>query len=208
MRSILYSLLAGLHTLNLVVKTCRSPSHPAKNPTHPYTPHEHIYNLPNALTFLRILATPAISYLILSDQYIPALALLVTAGITDVLDGWIARKWKLQTVVGSVVDPMADKLLVAVLTVSLAAKGLLPVWLAVIILGRDVGLAVSAIWYRWISLPPPKTFRRYWDFTLPSAEVRPTGISKVNTLLQLMLLTASTVNPVVGVSEVTMLAAQ
>lgn len=134
--------------------------------------------------------------------------LLGTAGITDVLDGWIARKWKLQTVVGSVVDPMADKLLVTVLTVSLAAKGLLPVWLAGIILGRDLGLAVSAICYRWISLPPPKTFRRYWDFTLPSAEVRPTGISKVNTLFQLMLLAASTVNPVVGVSEVTMLAAQ
>lgn len=109
---------------------------------------------------------------------------------------------------GSVVDPMADKLLVTVLTVSLAAKGLLPVWLAGIILGRDLGLAVSAICYRWISLPPPKTFRRYWDFTLPSAEVRPTGISKVNTLFQLMLLAASTVNPVVGVSEVTMLAAQ
>ena len=134
--------------------------------------------------------------------------LLGTAGITDVLDGWIARKWKLQTVVGSVVDPMADKLLVTVLTVSLAAKGLLPVWLAGIILGRDLGLAVSAICYRWISLPPPKTFRRYWDFTLPSAEVRPTGISKVNTLFQLMLLAASTVNPVVGVSEMAMLVAQ
>ena len=157
---------------------------------------------------MRILATPAIGYLIISDQYIPALALLVTAGITDVLDGWVARKWNLQTVVGSIVDPIADKFLVTVLTVSLATKGLLPVWLAVVILGRDVGLAVSAIWYRWISLPPPKTFRRYWDFTLPSAEVHPTGISKVNTLFQLTLLTASIMNPMVGVSEMTMLAAQ
>lgn len=53
------------------------------------------------------------------------------------------------------------------------------VWLAGIILGRDVGLAISAIYFRWISLPPPKTMARYWDFSLPSAEVRPTTISKV-----------------------------
>lgn len=53
------------------------------------------------------------------------------------------------------------------------------VWLAGIILGRDVGLAISAIYFRWISLPPPKTMVRYWDFSLPSAEVHPTTISKV-----------------------------
>lgn len=56
---------------------------------------------------------------------------------------------------------------------------MLAVWLAVIILGRDVGLAISAIYFRWISLPPPKTMARYWDFSLPSAEVHPTTISKV-----------------------------
>ncbi|KAF8427383.1 CDP-alcohol phosphatidyltransferase-domain-containing protein [Tirmania nivea] len=177
-------------------------------PKLPYTPHEQIYNLPNFLTFTRILATPALGYFILHDQTLPALALLVTAGITDVLDGWIARKWNLQTVVGSVVDPMADKLLVTVLTVSLAMKGLLPVWLAMIILGRDVGLAISAIWYRYISLPPPKTFMRYWNFSLPSAEVKPTTISKVNTLLQLGLITASTAAPILPISEVVMVAAQ
>lgn len=59
--------------------------------------------------------------------------------------------------------------------------------LAVLILGRDVLLGMAAIYYRYISLPPPKTFARYWDFSLPSAEVRPTGISKVNTVLQLFL---------------------
>ncbi|RPB18535.1 cardiolipin synthase-like protein [Terfezia boudieri ATCC MYA-4762] len=174
----------------------------------PYTPHEQIYNVPNFLTFTRILSTPALGYFILHDQTVPALALLVAAGITDVLDGWIARKWKLQTVVGSVVDPMADKLLVTVLTVSLAMKGLLPVWLTVIILGRDVGLAISAIWYRYISLPPPKTFMRYWNFSLPSAEVRPTTISKVNTLLQLGLITASTAAPILPIGEAAMVAAQ
>jgi cardiolipin synthase (CMP-forming) len=57
------------------------------------------------------------------------------------------------------------------------------VWLAVIILGRDVGLGISALWIRYSSLPPPKTVSRYWDFSLPSAEVHPTNISKVPSLL-------------------------
>jgi len=71
------------------------------------------------------------------------------------------------------------------------------VWLAVIILGRDIGLAISALYFRWISLPPPKTFARYWDFSLPSAEVRPTIISKYNTALQLGLMGMTTVAPVI-----------
>ena len=54
------------------------------------------------------------------------------------------------------------------------------VWLAVIILGRDFSLGIAALYYRYISLPPPKTFSRYWDFSLPSAEVHPTNISKVS----------------------------
>ena len=63
-----------------------------------------------------------------------------------------------------------------------------PVPLAFLILGRDILLSLAAVYYRYISLPPPKTFARYWDFSLPSAEVHPTGISKVNTALQLGLI--------------------
>jgi cardiolipin synthase len=74
-----------------------------------------------------------------------------------------------------------------------------PVWLATIILGRDVLLGFSAIYYRYISLPPPKTFARYWDFSLPSAEVHPTTISKYNTALQLALIGATTAMPLVTV---------
>ncbi|KAI1812866.1 hypothetical protein GGS20DRAFT_512928 [Poronia punctata] len=161
------------------------------------TPHENIYTIPNLLTFSRIAAAPFIGYAILHDAHNLALGLFAYAGVSDLLDGWIARHWKLQTVVGSVVDPMADKMLMTILTVCLAMKGALPVWLAVIILGRDVGLAIAAIYYRWISLPPPKTFTRYWDFSLPSAEVRPTTISKYNTFLQLGLMGATMVSPVV-----------
>lgn len=76
-----------------------------------------------------------------------------------------------------------------------------------IILGRDVGLAIAAIYYRWISLPPPKTMVRYWDFSLPSAEVRPTTISKYNTFLQLGLMGATMLNPLVAVDACTALSA-
>ncbi|KAI0860977.1 hypothetical protein F4860DRAFT_183887 [Xylaria cubensis] len=163
------------------------------------TPHENIYTVPNLLTFSRLVAAPFIGYAILHDAHTLALGLFAYAGVSDLLDGWIARRWKLQTVVGSVVDPMADKMLMTVLTVCLAMQGSLPVWLATIILGRDVGLGIAAIYYRWISLPPPKTFTRYWDFSLPSAEVRPTTISKYNTFLQLGLMGATMVAPVVTV---------
>lgn len=83
---------------------------------------------------------------------------------------------------------MADKFLMTTLVTCLAVNGSMAAPLAVIILGRDVSLAVSALYYRYASLPAPKTMARYWDFSLPSAEVHPTQLSKYNTFLQLCLL--------------------
>ena len=88
--------------------------------------HENIYTLPNFLTFTRLLAAPAVGYLLVHDQHIPALALFVYAGVTDLVDGWIARKWGSTTVVGTVIDPMADKALMTIVTVGLGWKGVLP----------------------------------------------------------------------------------
>jgi cardiolipin synthase len=90
------------------------------------TPHENIYTIPNILTFSRLLAAPAIGYLVLHDNHIWAAGLFAYAGISDLVDGWLARKYKLQTVVGSVIDPMADKALMTILVGCLAAKGALP----------------------------------------------------------------------------------
>jgi cardiolipin synthase (CMP-forming) len=71
------------------------------------------------------------------------------------------------------------------------------VYLATLILGRDASLAIAAIYYRYASLPAPKTFMRYWDFSLPSAEVHPTTVSKYNTFLQLVLIGSTLALPVV-----------
>jgi len=108
----------------------------------------------------------------------------------------------MKTVLGTILDPAADKILMTTLTVTLAMKGMLPVPLAVIILGRDVLLSISAFYFRYISLPAPKTFSRYWDFSIPSAEVRPTTISKVNTALQLVLMGSSTISPLLAMDVV------
>lgn len=92
----------------------------------PFPTHENIYTLPNILTFSRLLSAPAIGYLILYDYSAAALLLFAYAGATDLVDGWIARKWGLQTVIGTVVDPLADKALMTSVTVCLALKGALP----------------------------------------------------------------------------------
>ncbi|OCL05761.1 hypothetical protein AOQ84DRAFT_379273 [Glonium stellatum] len=158
-------------------------------------PHENIYTLPNILTFSRLLAAPAIGYLVFQNQHAWAVGLFAYAGITDLVDGWIARKWNQQTVVGSVIDPMADKTLMTILVGCLAVNGTLPLPLATLIFGRDISLATAAIYYRYASLPSPKTLARYWDFSLPSAEVHPTTISKLNTFLQLGLIGATLTLP-------------
>jgi cardiolipin synthase (CMP-forming) len=75
------------------------------------------------------------------------------------------------------------------------------VWLATLIFGRDASLGLAAIYYRWTSLPSPKTFTRYWDFSLPSAEVHPTTVSKFNTFLQLGLVGTTLALPLVPAAE-------
>jgi cardiolipin synthase len=183
----------------------RSPSTPTAKPTSlPPSippkllsrPHEYIWTIPNILTFSRLASAPLIGYFILTTQPVYALSLFAYAAVTDGLDGYIARHWQQQTVVGTVIDPMADKALMTIAVVALAVQAIIPPWLAVIILGRDVALSFTAFYYRWISLPPPKTMARYWDFSLPSAEVRPTEISKWNTFLQLLLVGTAMTMPV------------
>ncbi|KAJ2743556.1 hypothetical protein GGI20_003661, partial [Coemansia sp. BCRC 34301] len=160
---------------------------------------ERVVTIPNALTMARILSAPYIGYLIVQQDYGLALAGCVVLGLTDALDGYIARKYSMQSFVGSIIDPAADKALMTTLTVALAYGGLLPTTLAVVIVGRDVALSFAAFFIRWATLPGPKTPKRYFDLSIPSVEVRPTAISKWNTALQLMLMGATLASPVFGV---------
>ncbi|PCH36288.1 hypothetical protein WOLCODRAFT_140319 [Wolfiporia cocos MD-104 SS10] len=172
---------------------------PQRNEEHRSVLHENIYTIPNFLTVSRIVACPVLGWAIVHDNFEFATALLVYAGLTDTVDGFIARRFKMTSVLGTILDPAADKTLMTTLTVTLAMKQMIPVPLAVVILGRDVLLSLSAFYIRYTSLPPPKTFGRYWDMSIPSAEVHPTKISKVNTLLQLMLMASTTIAPVLPI---------
>ncbi|KAM5531458.1 hypothetical protein V8D89_014848 [Ganoderma adspersum] len=172
-----------------------SPKHGEKSPV----PRENIYTIPNLLTVSRMIACPVLGMAIVNENFYLATGLLVYAGLTDLVDGYLARKYNMQSVVGTILDPAADKLLMTTLTVTLAMKALIPIPVAAIILGRDVLLSLSAFYIRYTSLPAPKTFQRYWDFSIPSAEVRPTQISKVNTALQLLLMGTATVSPILPV---------
>ncbi|KAF7798728.1 hypothetical protein EIP86_009953 [Pleurotus ostreatoroseus] len=92
----------------------------------PETVRENIYTVPNLLTASRILACPALGYCIVQDNFVAATALLLYAGLTDLVDGWLARTYNMRSVLGTILDPAADKILMTTLTITLAVKSLIP----------------------------------------------------------------------------------
>lgn len=114
--------------------------------------------LANRLTILRILMTPVIVVLLMYRHMRAALALFVLAGITDGLDGLVARSWKQKTTLGMVLDPVADKVLLASTLVTLTILKELPRWFTIIVVSRDVLLiGGSVILYMFlgkIGVPP------------------------------------------------------
>lgn len=87
---------------------------------------EDIRTIPNLLTLARIASTPFLGYMILTHDMKSATVLLFFAGFTDLLDGYLARKWNSHTVFGSIADPAADKILMTTMVVCLAKGGLMP----------------------------------------------------------------------------------
>ena len=94
-------------------------------------------NLPNSLTLIRILAIPFFLVLLSSRLYLEALAVFVVGGVTDALDGAVARLMSQQTWLGAYLDPVADKLLVISSFVMLGLIGAIPPWFGVLIISRD-----------------------------------------------------------------------
>ncbi|XP_063221896.1 probable cardiolipin synthase (CMP-forming) [Bacillus rossius redtenbacheri] len=160
---------------------------------------ENVWTIPNLLCVMRIVVSPLLGYLILQSNYTLALGLLGVAGISDVLDGWIARTFESQaSKMGSFLDPMADKVLIAVLFLSLTYMDLIPVILTGAIIARDLLLVGAGFVIRYRSIPPPRTLSRYFDVTYATAQLAPTAISKVNTAIQLLLVASTLAAPVFG----------
>ncbi len=102
-------------------------------------------NLPNALTVIRILLVPLFLYKALTGDLGFAAAVYLAAAVTDGLDGFIARFWNLQTRLGTFLDPLADKLLIATSYVTLAILGIVPLWLTIAVLSRDIIIALGSL---------------------------------------------------------------
>ncbi|KAK6182841.1 hypothetical protein SNE40_010431 [Patella caerulea] len=158
---------------------------------------ENIMTIPNLLTTMRIVSTPFLGYMVTTGAYEWGLGLFVFAGLTDLLDGYIARSFTNQrTALGTALDPLADKLLVSVLTITLTIVNLIPVWLTSLIVSRDMALIGASFYIRYISLSPPKNFSRFFNLNKPSAKLYPSTLSKANTALQLSLVALTLAAPV------------
>lgn len=128
-------------------------------------------NLPNALTVIRILLVPLFVYEVLEGHYAEGMAVFTLAAVTDALDGFVARFWKLRTRLGTFLDPMADKLLVTAAYVILSVKGMIPLWLALAVISRDVIIVLGALVVHMVN---------------GKLHIRPHPVSKVNTFFQLL----------------------
>lgn len=159
--------------------------------------YENPWTIPNFLCMARIGLSPVLGYLIVEKEFHLSLGLFVLAGITDLLDGYIARNWANQkSALGSALDPLADKILISILYISLTYAHLIPVPLTAMIISRDVALIAAVFYVRYKTVPPPRTLSKFFNPCYATAQLKPTFISKVNTAVQLTLVAASLAAPV------------
>ena len=102
-----------------------------------------LMNLPNLLSLTRLALVPVFLWLLLSESHLLAIIVLAVAGLTDFLDGYFARKLNLMTKIGMFLDPVADRLYILATLIGLAITDHVPVWLAVVIISRDILMLVS-----------------------------------------------------------------
>ncbi|TDH69947.1 hypothetical protein CCR75_005647 [Bremia lactucae] len=151
-----------------------------------------VLNVPNVITMSRILATPYLAQLILQEDHVYAIGLLALAGFSDWLDGFLARTFNQESIVGSFLDPFADKLLIGTLSVSMMWTGLLPFPLAALILSRDFLLIGGTFYHR---LRTKTISSGFFDTSDSIAfEVKPSMLSKLNTASQLLVFGSALAN--------------
>ncbi len=128
-------------------------------------------NIPNILTLIRILLTPLFVIFLLKNLYSSALIVFAVAGISDGLDGFIARYFNQHTTLGAYLDPIADKLLLTAAYASLAILNIIPPWLTVIVISRDVLIAIGMFVFAMTNI---------------RVEIKPSIVSKCTTVAQLL----------------------
>lgn len=132
-------------------------------------------HIPNALCILRMLLVVPVAWLLVTDNYRLTLGMFAFAAATDGLDGFLAKRFGWTSELGKILDPLADKILLVGVFITLAALGVVPVWLAATAVLRDVTITAGAIVYKFI-------------YGYGQLQGRPTAISKLNTLCQIIYL--------------------
>jgi cardiolipin synthase (CMP-forming) len=127
-------------------------------------------NIPNLLTLLRIILVPIVVIFLIQGSFLRALITFVAAALTDALDGFLARTLRQQTVLGAYLDPIADKALLASSFVTLSVLHVIPGWLTVIVLSRDIIILLGILVLSMMSI---------------GVKIRPTAVSKITTAMQL-----------------------
>jgi cardiolipin synthase len=130
------------------------------------------FNIPNMISLARVLSVPVVFWLLLSNRPQAAFFLFVLAGVSDAIDGWLAKRYNMQTELGAYLDPLADKLLVVCIFVAMGWLGELPLWLVIAVVSRDL-LIVTGVMLAWLLDHPVR--------------IRPLVVSKANTFAQLLL---------------------
>ncbi len=129
--------------------------------------------IPNIISSIRILLVVPIALTIQHRLYVSTLWLFGVAGISDAVDGFLAKRCGWQSELGGMLDPLADKLMLATVFVMLALGGAVPVWLTVVVIARDCIIVLGAVMYRALLGP---------------LAARPSVISKLNTLGQIVFI--------------------
>lgn len=146
--------------------------------------------IPNLITIARLILVPLIIVMLTQGRWTGALTLFVIAGVSDAIDGFIAKRFNMKSELGAYLDPIADKALLVSIYVTLSVVGVLPVWITVLVVSRDV-MIVSAIILSWVMDKP--------------VDINPLLVSKLNTTAQIgfatVVLTAKAFGIVLGGGE-------
>lgn len=145
---------------------------PATRRARETTATEPTLSIPNLITLGRVILVPVVFWLLVTNQMTAAFLVFVVAGISDAVDGYLAKRFDWATELGAYLDPLADKLLIVCIFVALGVRGELPSWLVIAVVSRDI-LIVIGIVLSWLLGHP--------------VEIKPLALSKANTLAQLVL---------------------